>query len=142
MAAQLERCVGAVEKLHSREQQLGVADVLQVVDHEFAFLEGELLDVAWLVGGVRHPAVAEVRAGAAAGMPNCWARASPLIPASSFAGPPSCAIHCLRALTHAYSSRWRARERCTDCHIIRPGLVLEIAEGVRHHHTPVWAAIV
>src|SRR4029077_12893864 len=48
---------------------------------------------------------------------------------------------CLRALTHAYGSRWRTRERCTDRHIIRPGLVLEIGKRVRHHHTPVWAAI-
>jgi hypothetical protein len=62
MAVQLERCIGAVEKLHSREQQLGVANVLQVVDHELAFLEGEVFDVAWLVGDVRHLAVAEVRA--------------------------------------------------------------------------------
>jgi hypothetical protein len=30
------------------------------VDHELAFLEGELLDVAWLVDGVRHLSVAEV----------------------------------------------------------------------------------
>src|SRR5271165_290112 len=33
-----------------RLQQLGVANVLQVVDHELAFLEGEVFDVAWLVG--------------------------------------------------------------------------------------------
>ena len=60
MAAQLERRIGAVEKLHSGEQQLGVANVFQVVDHELAFLEGEMFDVAWLVDGVRHLSVAEV----------------------------------------------------------------------------------
>src|SRR6266852_6275808 len=66
MAAQLEGGIGAVEKLYSREQQLGVTNVLQVVDHELAFLEGELLDVAWLVDDVCHLAIIEMRAAVAA----------------------------------------------------------------------------
>src|SRR5260370_13385042 len=65
VAAQLERGIGAVEKLHSREQQLGVANVLYLVDHELAILEGELLAVAWLVGAVRHAVAAELRDGGA-----------------------------------------------------------------------------
>src|SRR5258706_3601443 len=67
MAAQLERCIGTIEKLHGREQELGVANVLHVMDLELAFLEGELLDVAWLVDDVRHMAIIEVRAAEPAG---------------------------------------------------------------------------
>lgn len=36
------------------------------MNHELAFLEGELLNVAGLVGSVRHPAITEVRAAVAA----------------------------------------------------------------------------
>src|SRR5258708_5433938 len=56
----------AVEKLDGREQQVVVADVLQVVDHELACVESELLYVAGPVSNVRDLTVIEVRAAVAA----------------------------------------------------------------------------
>jgi hypothetical protein len=67
MAQQNERRIGTVEKLYSSEDELGVACVFKVINHELARLEGELVDITRRIDHFLRAPVVGVRAAASAG---------------------------------------------------------------------------